>query len=369
VLPKKEKMRDAIFLVTKEQSCPYYSVGDELKVENASMSVSAYKPCCLYLADKITQLLSARQAFAAMPTRFGGQPMGFGSQKSRHDCGGCIGMVHFEYKQEKDYATLQMKLLVDAEEQRRKKHLERFFELLRGLPVFDSLDDESLVDLTLLLELKTFVVDKIVVKKGEPGTYLYFIVKGRVTVIDDDGAKGQEMVDGDIFGEMSLFSGEPVAHSIHTLDVTQLAMLSAKNFRIILKSYPSLQIFLFRMLVERAQAVALMTGNITSGMNGNLADISVIDLFQLINSSAKSGTVELLLPEGRAMVYFIDGEIVRATYQDLIDKDAFFAMVGLASGRFIYTRRLPKEFNKLEPIGGFMGLAMEGLQRIDENPS
>lgn len=369
MLPKKEKMRDAIFLVTQEQSCPFYSAGDELKVENSSLSVSSYKPCCLFLAGKITQLVTAKQTFASMPGRLAGQPMGFGTQKSRHDCGGCIGLVHFEFKQEKDYATLQMKLLRDAEEQRRKKHLERFFGLLRGLPVFDSLDDDSLVDLTLLLELKTFAVDKIVVKKGDPGTYLYFIVKGMAAVIDNDGVKGQEMVDGDIFGEMSLFSGEPVANSVHTTDVTQVAMLSAKNFKVILKSYPSLQIFLFRMLVERAQTLALQAGNITSGMNGELADISAVDLFQLINSSGKTGTVELLLPEGAADIYFVDGEIVRATYLDLLDKDAFFAIIGATSGRFSYSRRIPAGLDTLPCIGGFMGLAMEGLQRIDERPA
>ena len=43
------KYPQAIFLVTEERSCPLYNIGDELKVENFSFSVSSYKSGCLYL--------------------------------------------------------------------------------------------------------------------------------------------------------------------------------------------------------------------------------------------------------------------------------------------------------------------------------
>ncbi len=93
-------------------------------------------------------------------------------------------------------------------------------------------------------------------------------------VINDHGTKVAEIKAGEIFGEMSLLSGEPVSNSIHTTEETQVAMLSVKNFRDILRRYQILQLFLLKLLVDRAQTVALRTGNITSGMTGKLAEIN-----------------------------------------------------------------------------------------------
>jgi CRP-like cAMP-binding protein len=352
------KYRDAIFVVTEERSCPIYNVGEEFKVENFTLTVPSLKPDCLHLAQAIAAVITAKEGHAGIPK--------FGAQKSKFDCGGCEGMIFFEYKKERDFATLQMKLLNETEERRRRQHLEKFFGVLRNLDFFESLDDDALTDLTVLLEMRTIPLDKIVIKKGEPGSHLYIVLKGQVAVIAADGSRIAEMSEGEIFGEMSLLSGEPVTSSIHTIADTQFAMLSIKNFKHVLKKYPVLQLFLFKMLVERAQTLALRSGNITSGMTGELAEISTVDLFQLINSAQKTGTVDLILEQGRAMVFFRDGEIVYARFLSHRNKDAVFALLNIKSGHFTYTKGIPSELDKLPPIGGFIGIMMEGLQRIDE---
>ena len=88
----------------------------------------------------------------------------------------------------------------------------------------------------MLLEVKTFLADKIIIKKGAPGSHLYIVLKGLVAVIAEDGSKMAEIGPDEIFGEMSLLTSEPVCNSIHTLEGTQVAMLSVKNFRDVLKS-------------------------------------------------------------------------------------------------------------------------------------
>jgi len=358
-IPSK-KAHDAIFLIIGERSCPFYNVGEELRVENFSLSVSSYKPGCLHLAEKIANIVTSKDSISGFARN--------SMQKSKFDCGGCEqGLMHFEYKKEKEFATLQMKLLKETEALRRRKRLDRFFGELRKLKIFQSLDDNSLSDLTLLLELKTILIDKVIVKKGAPGNHLYIILKGLVAVVDDDGSKIAEIGADEIFGEMSLLTGEPVAHSIHTLEATQVAMLSVKNFRDVIKKYPVLQLFLLKMLVDRAQTMTLRSGNITSGMTGELAEISAVDLFQLINSSCKTGMVDLTLKHGKARIYFKEGEIVYAGFLKLRQKDAVYAVLGAKNGRFSYSRGIPEELEAYPPIGGFMGLIMEGLQRIDED--
>lgn len=356
---KEETFRDAIFIIVDEESCPFYSVGEEIKVENNGLSMSAYKPGCLYLARKIASIIASKESFSVFSK--------VSAQKARYDCGGCEGKIHFEYKKDKDFATLQMKLLEETEEKRRKRHLERHFGVLRKLKLFDSLEDDALTDLTMLLEFKTIPFGKLVVKKGAPGTNFFIILQGLVEIKADDGSKLADIGAGEMFGEMSLLSAEPFMHSIFSTNTTQLAILSIKNFKEMLKKYPVLQLFLFKLLVDQAQTMALKSGNISSGMTGKLAEIAPVDLFQLINSSLKTGTVDLTLDKGRGMVFFREGEIVYARYLKIRGKQAVYTLLGFREGHFSYTKGIPDVLDNVPPIGGFMGVMMEGVQRLDES--
>ncbi|MBU1139445.1 MAG: cyclic nucleotide-binding domain-containing protein [Proteobacteria bacterium] len=357
-MQQEKKFSDAIFVVTEERACPFYNVGEELKVEQHSLVVPEAKPACMVLVEKLIGITTKKQTFERFSQ--------LGVQKSNFDCGGCQGMIRFEYKKEKGFATLQMKLLSETEARRRRQHLDKFFGRLRSFHLFESLDDDALGDLTALLELKKYPASKVVLKKGEPGTHLFILLSGQVGVIADDGHRLAEMSEGEIFGEMSLLSGEPVSCSIHSLKETEVAILSVKNFKHVLKKYPVLQLFLLKMLVDRAQAMTLRSGNITSGMSGELDEINMVELLQLINSSQKTGTIELILNDAKAVVLFNEGELIQVRYRNLVGKDALFALLAQKSGHFTYTKGIPPQMSNQPPLGGFMSLIMEGVQWIDE---
>lgn len=363
---KNRTISNAIFIVTNENSCPYYHLGDEIKVESSSISISAFKPVCLYLSREVEKIVTSPESVSRFP-KLGSQQLRPDMQKSQYNCGGCTGLIQYKFKQEKDYATLQMKLLKESDELRKRQHLEKFYKLMRSLEIFNSLEDDALRDLTLFLEFKTVLPNKVLIEKGSPGTHLYIILKGEVAVVDDTGQKTSEIHPGGIFGELSLLSGEPESNSFHTVTGTQVALLSVKNFRQILKKHPALQIFLFKMLIDRVQAMALRAGNIASGMTGDLEEVPAVDLMQLINSSQKTGSIELVCFTGRAHIYFNEGEIVHALFNHLEGKEAVFAVLGVRQGHFTYSRGIPEEFKNLPPVGGFIGLMMEGVQRIDEH--
>ncbi len=350
--------RDAIFVVTEEQSCPIYNVGEEFKVESQGLTVPEAKPACLLMVQAVMNATSTVQTMERFTQR--------GVKKTKFACGGCTGSIAFEYKKEKGFATLQMKLLAAAEQKKRMRHVDQFYDLLRNIDIFEPLDEDNLRDLSALLELKEYDAHKVVVKKGEPGTSLYILVEGRVAVVGDDGQTLSEMQVGDVFGEMSLLSGEPVTTSIHSRERTKLAALSSKDFKHVLNKYPVLQVFFYKLLVERAQTNTLRSGTISSGMSGKLSDIHPVELFQLINTSTKTGKVDLLFDEGKATVLFHDGELVQAVYGNYAGKEAFFAILAKTEGEFTYTSGITEEAEKLQVIGGFMGLVMEGMRRIDE---
>lgn len=350
--------RDAIFVVTEELSCPIYNVGEEFQVEGMGLTVPEAKPACLMMVQELMKAVSTRQSMERYTQQ--------GVRKSKFECGGCTGLIRFEFKKEKGFATLQMKLLAAAEQRERMRHVDKFFDVLRGLDIFEPLDEDNLRDLSALLELKEYGANKILLKKGDPGTSLYIIVQGRVAVVGDDGQTLSEMEVGDIFGEMSLLSGEPVTTSIHSRERTKVAALSSKDFKHVLNKYPVLQVFFYRLLVERAQANTLRSGTISSGMTGKFTDIHPVELFQLINTSTKTGKVDLVLEDGKASVLFNEGELVQAMYNNVAGKEAFFAILAKKEGTFTYTSGISPEANTLPVIGGFMGLVMEGMRRVDE---
>lgn len=358
MIPKKLTFQDGIFVITQEKSCPMYIVGDEIKVSKNCISIGGHKPACLILSQSVVKITGAKKSIGRIPA--------ITQKKETFDCGGCEGIAYFEYKKDKDFATVQMRMLMEFEEKRKRQHLNQFFNILRKMPLFEPLDDDVLNELTLLLEFKLIPPDKIILKKGEEAIGLCIVLDGKVAVLNEGGSLLTEVGGGELFGEISLLSGEPVTNSVHTIAQTHMAFLKTKNFKEVITKHPVLQVFLFKMLIERAQSIALRQGDITSGMTGKIDEISVVDLLQLIHSSQKTGTVELFIGNGRAEAFFVDGELIDVKYEQNDGLEAFCNILKAQSGHFSYTKGVPADFENMQPMGDFMALLMEGLQRIDE---
>ncbi len=351
-------IKNSVFIVTSEDECPLYNVGEEFDIQDSALTVESDKPACLILVQTIAECLGRPTAVR----RFTQQNM----QRDKIECGGCTGKLWFELKQEKAFATLQMNMLKVAEKRARMLYAEKFFTVLRRMEQFELLEDKDLRDLSAMLKPKEHGADKILITEGERGRFLYIILSGTVAIIKGENEVLFEMGTGEIFGEMSLLSGELSSASVHTQTHTKFASLSAKDLKFILNKFPVLQLFFYRLLVTRAQVNLLRSGKISSGMSGELADINSVELFQLINAGGKSGKVDLIFSDGHAILLFNEGEIIYASHKEQKGKEAVFSLLAKAKGSFTYTTGLPAKAQKMLPLGGFMGLIMEGLRRIDE---
>ncbi|MDW7774316.1 MAG: DUF4388 domain-containing protein [Desulfobulbaceae bacterium] len=355
------EFRNSIFVVTEERFCPIYNVGDEFNILRDSLTIPGVKPACLILVRTIMRVTEGTEKVKKHSL--------FGNQKVKFECGGCSGLIRFEYKKEKEYATTQMKLLTAAQSRKEHRELEEFTDMLKSFSVFAPLSDNDLYDLFTLLRFKKYGTDEIILRKGDPGTHLYIILTGRVEVVGDRGEKITELESGGIFGEMSLLTGAPVGTSVYSRELTKVAALTSKDFKHVLHRYPVLHVFFYRLLIDRTgKKSRQLSRDISSGMTGDLSQVHVVDLFQMINSGQKTGTVELELDDVKATVYFCEGELVYAEYKDLLGKEAFFTLFGKTRGTFTYIPGIPPEAEDFDVIGGFMGLVMEGMQRLDEGP-
>lgn len=353
------QFRNGVFVITEERHCPLYNVGEELQVNDGVLRLPAAKPACLTLTRDIIQLASEDVVYELY--------LQGSRQKTKFECGGCTGIIRFEFKKERDFSTIQMRLLAAAERREKLKSVSRFAGLLRTIDIFRPLSDDDLLDLATLLKLEDYNWGFPILQKGDPGSNLFIIIDGRVEVMDDDGVTLAEMGRGDVFGEMSLLSGDRVTTTIMAMEPCQIASLSQKNFRHVLNRFPALQVFFYKLLVSRITTINFQRAEeLASGMVGQLADIPPLELCQMINSNQKTGRLKLEVGQEKAVLLFNEGELVSATYNSKEGQEAFYDCLAISEGRFKFVQGLSHQEMELDILGGFMGMLMEGMKRIDD---
>lgn len=353
------KFKNGVFVITEEKKCPLYNVGEELSVEEGILTLPASKPTCLILAQDLLGITSPETLFAQHKTG--------GDEKVKFECGGCSGIIRFEFKKEKGFATLQMKLLAASERKEKVKKMSKFASMLRNVEIFEPLSDDDLIDLAVLLELKEYPWQFPVTQKGDPDGRFCVIITGKAEVVDEHGVAVATLHEGDVFGEMSLLSGERVTSTVMAVEPCQIAEMSQKNFKHILNRFPVLHIFFYKLMVSRINEVNRQRAEeLSSGMVGQLSDIGTVELCQLINSSQKTGKLQIEDQDKRVIATFNEGELVDIDAGAVTGKEAFYRMLSLDKGRFKFTQGLTAAEKQLDVIGGFMGMLLEGMKKIDD---
>ena len=353
------QFRNGVFIITEEDHCPLYNVREEFSVSEGILTFPASKPTCLTLAKELIIVVSTDNLFE-------NYSLG-NTTKAKFECGGCTGVIRFEYKKEKGFATLQMKLLAAAERREKIKETAEFADLLRALEIFSPLSDDDLLDLSTLLELVEYPWQFPITQKGDPGNRLFILLMGKAEVIDDHGVTLVELEKGEVFGEMSLLSGERVSTTIMAATPCQVAVMNHKNFRHILIRFPTLQVFFYKLLVSRITKMNHQRAEeLASGMVGQLTDISPVELCQMINVNQKTGRLKIEFEEKRAVIMFNEGELVHAEIDGFDGKEAFYKILAMNAGRFKFSQGLTTKEKRSDVMGGFMGMLMEGMKRLDD---
>ncbi len=287
--------------------------------------------------------------------------------KKKFGCSGCIGAIKFEYKKERDFTTLQMKLLVEAERKEKIRQVVKYTDSLKANALFGTLKDDEILDIAILLEYEDFVSGDTIARKGFPGNKLFIIISGKVEVLNDEETVLGEMGKNEVFGEMSLLSGGNLSTTIRAVEPCTIGTMSQKNFRHTLNRHPELQTLFYRLLVSRITTVNQQrTDELASGMVGQIADISMVEICQMLNANQKTGCLRLESPRFNGRVDFDEGEVVKADIGSKKGQEAFFEIVSLTQGRFKFVQQSTPPEPRLEPIGGFMAMLMEGMKRLDD---
>ncbi len=335
---------DAIIKIIEDSGCPLYILGDEFSLSGNALMVPPDKPVCLILVKDISELFGKKDT--EIP-------------RQMFYCRGCSGKIRLGYKKD---LSAGMPPLKKSEEERNV-----IADMLSGFSLFKGLSRENIKEIISFLKLRKYREGETVIRKGEPGRNLYIIVSGRVEILGDAEVSIAFLGTGEIFGEMSLLSGDPVVATVKVVESAKLLYISSRDFRQVLNTFPTLQMYFAKMLARRLASINLARAQeCSSGMVGKLSEMPPSELFQTLNSHQKTGVLILDLSRGTASISFRDGELVRAHYMENEGVKAFFSVMGEKSGRFKFMPGLPEEDMNSEPLGDFMWLLMEGVRKVDE---
>jgi small-conductance mechanosensitive channel/CRP-like cAMP-binding protein len=135
-------------------------------------------------------------------------------------------------------------------------------ERLSAIDIFTPLSPEELTRLAESAESLVFAPGETIIREGERGASMFVLHQGRVEVqINDHGRTRivNTLQEGDFFGEMALFTGEPRTANVVAADETEVLEIGHAAIKHLFLKNPDLVESLSHTISERRAALAANT--------------------------------------------------------------------------------------------------------------
>ena len=354
------------FKVVYETNCPFYKADDEFKLSGNALSLELDREntfistaivrfpnhrtaCRILIGDLINVLIQYKNIDKIPPVEM--------------ECSGCSGVIRVQMGNEKRFRP-------PAVTGSTSERMDLIASLLSNFSIFESVDEFNLRGIVSLIKIKKYPKGSIVLRKGAPAQNFYILLSGTAEVLDDRGVCLSRLSKGDVFGEMSLISGDPVGATIKVVESATILAIEGPDFRAILNKFPSVQMYLARILTKRlAEANVQRAEEITSGMSGDLSQMSAVELLQALDLSQKTGMLVLTLPKGSAQLLLRGGNLIRADYCNKSGIEAVFEILKEKEGRFKFSSNFPEDQLSAPKLGSLMEILLDASRMIDEHES
>jgi voltage-gated potassium channel len=124
-----------------------------------------------------------------------------------------------------------------AEELRRREFL-RTWELVAKVPFFHNIGASLIAEVARLLRPRDYPQGSVIMRRGEPGDCMYFVVEGEYDVQLQTGAI--RLGAGHFFGELALLTGDPRNATVVAVRDCKLLVLDIVDFHELLARQPEL---------------------------------------------------------------------------------------------------------------------------------
>ncbi len=127
-------------------------------------------------------------------------------------------------------------------------------ERLAAVDIFAPLTEEEIKQLASASMRHVFAPGETVIRAGDEGASMFVVHNGRVRVQISDNGKPRTVAvlkDGDFFGEMALFTGEPRTANVVAIEETEVLEIGHQAMKILFDTNPDLVEALSHIIAER----------------------------------------------------------------------------------------------------------------------
>lgn len=108
-------------------------------------------------------------------------------------------------------------------------------KLLKGIPLFASLDSEAFGQVVERMAHKRFYKNQVVLLEEDTPSYMYVVYSGKVRVVHIGGDGSERILAvhkrGDVYGEMALLDGETAPATVIAMEEADIGLLSLEHFQ------------------------------------------------------------------------------------------------------------------------------------------
>ena len=155
-------------------------------------------------------------------------------------------------------------------------------ERLSAVDIFAPLSVEETGMLAQAAVRHVFAPGEMVIRAGDPGSSMFVVHNGRVRVQVNENGRPRTVAtlnEGDFFGEMALFTGEPRTANVVALEETEVLEIGFAAMKRVFDTNPNLVESLSFIIAERRQGLAPKTDSDTPSPDSSGSLLSSIKRF------------------------------------------------------------------------------------------
>jgi small-conductance mechanosensitive channel/CRP-like cAMP-binding protein len=155
-------------------------------------------------------------------------------------------------------------------------------ERLSAVDIFAPLSVEETGMLAQAAVRHVFAPGEMVIRAGEPGSSMFVVHNGRVRVQVNENGRPRTVAtlsEGDFFGEMALFTGEPRTANVVALEETEVLEIGHGAMKQVFDTNPDLVESLSFIIAERRQGLASQADSAAPASDASAGLLSAIKRF------------------------------------------------------------------------------------------
>jgi CRP-like cAMP-binding protein len=155
-------------------------------------------------------------------------------------------------------------------------------ERLSAVDIFAPLSADETAMLAQAAVRHVFAPGETVIRAGDPGSSMFVVHKGRVRVQVNENGRPRTVAtlnEGDFFGEMALFTGEPRTANVLALEETEVLEIGHAAMKRVFETNPDLVESLSFIMAERRRGLATKTDSTTTTSDASAGILSAIKRF------------------------------------------------------------------------------------------